>query len=544
MRAVLSRLQHLKRIGIRKIRTVLQGAPRHPEFVRAAHYFADGWALNMWQVVDRRKVVGELRAIQQDGFNTIILLIPWRGFQIDQLEPAYDSFYERQLNRVMAAADRVGLSVIVRVAYTYQIALDNNLSGIVQAQRLLLDKDTQIAWLDYLRHIYKICHSYRCFRQGFLSWEEFWHAFANWQLRQQPPRIALARSSGYLDYLEANGMEPASEIPRCEDAGHETFHAFVNHRIREMYELALTAFPDLSAEFRVDKERIRRGDTVEWVRNDDYADIPGLRFSYWAPFMGAENHGEQLDAGQAAHLFEHMLDEVSNHGSHPGHVVDQFNFVDEAPKFKGIHAEISDDQVADFLQLAAPLLQQKSRGYGVWAYRDYRLNVLFNAHFLMGMRGWRRVRGRCHPLRRGGLRLGVGAAVRQYLPPMVAGLQRGVRFEDFILRVELHRLPAVAGLQARINAGPWLELELTADEQLLVTKIPVDFGSVVADGLILELKNNGATLDIYSLSLHHYVFRGGLRLEDGTPSQHHQALLAFNATLERYQTTGATDQTA
>ena len=544
MKGLLSRLQHLKRIGVRKIRTVLQGPPRHPEFVRAAHYFSDGWALNMWQVMDPRKVVAELRAIKQDGFNTIILVIPWRGFQQDQLEPAYDSFYEGQLNRAMAAADRVGLSVIVRVAYTYQIAMENNLSGIVQAQRLLLDKDTQLAWLDYLRRVYRVCHSYRCFRQGFLSWEEFWHAFANWQLRRSTPRIALASSSGYLDYLRANGMEEVSEIPRPDDPAHRSFHAFANYRIREMYELARTAFPGLSMEFRVDKERIQDGDTLEWVRNDDYADLPGLRFSYWAPFMGAENTGEQLDAGRAAHLLEHMLDEVSHHGSNPSHIVDQFNFVDEAPKFKGIHAQISQAQIADFLQLAAPLLREKSRGYGVWAYRDYRLNVLFNARFLMGMRGWRLVRGRARVLRRGGIRLGGGAALRQYLPPMVAGLQRGVSFEHFILRVELHQLPASTRLQARINAGPWFELDLMTNEQLLVAKTPVDFGSVEAEGLILELKNDGAALDIYSLSLHHYVFRTGLRREDGTPSLHHRALVAFNQALERNQSVGATDQTA
>ena len=544
MNGLLPRLQYLRRIGIRKIRTLLQGPPRHPEFVRAAHYFSDGWALNMWQVMDPRKVVAELRAIQRDGFNTIILVIPWRGFQQDQLEPVYDRFYDRQLNRVMSAADRLGLSVIVRVAYTYQIAMENNLSGIVQAQRLLLDEDTQLAWLDYLRHIYKICHSYRCFRLGFLSWEEYWHAFANWQLRRRSPRIALAESSGYLDYLRVNGMEAATEIPQPDDPGHKSFIAFANHRIREMYELALTAFPGLSAEFRVDKERIQDGDTVEWVRNDDYADLPGLRFSYWAPFMGAENEGEQLDAVRATHLFEHMLDEVSHQGSRPEHIVDQFNFVDEAPKFKGVHAEISQDQVADFLQLAAPLLLQKSSGYGVWAYRDYRLNVLFNARFLMGMRGWRRVRGRCRPLRRGGIKLGTGAILRQYLPPMVAGLQRGVSFERFILRVELHHLPATARLQVRVNAEPWLQLDIIEDEKLLSAKIPVDFGSVEADGLILELKNNGATLNIDSLSLYHYVFRGGLRLEDGTPSLHHRALLAFNETLERNQATGATGQTA
>jgi hypothetical protein len=487
--------------------------------------------------MDPRKISGELRAIQQDGFNTIILVIPWRGFQVDQLQPAYDSFYERQLNRVLAAADKLGLSVIVRVAYTYQISMENNLSGITQAQRLLIDEDTRRAWLDYLAYIYRICHSYRCFRQGFLSWEEFWHAFGSWQLRDSRPRMELATTTGYLDYLRARGIEGVTEIPRPGDPAHTSFHAFTNHRIREFYELALSVFPGLSMEFRVDKERLQTGDSIEWLRNDDFSDHHDLRFSYWAPFMGAENAGERLDAERAAHLFEHMLDEVSNHGRHPRHVVDQFNFVDETPKFKGIHAEIQEDQVAEFLQLSVPLLRRKARGYGIWAYRDYRQNVLFNARFLMGIKGWELPRGRCRLLRCGGIRLASGAILRQYLPPTIAGLQRGVGFDQLVLQIALHKVPVGPGLQVRINAGPWMPLALEAEKKQYMVEIPVDFGGIMADGLILELKNEGTSLDVYSLWLYHWVFRGAIRREDATPSRHYEAVVAFNESLEQYQLT-------
>jgi hypothetical protein len=543
MNDLMFRLRHLRRTLVRKLRTVMQGPPSHPEFIRAAHYFSDGWALNMWQVMDPRKVLGELRAIQQDGFNTIILVIPWRGFQVDQLEPAYDSFYERQLTRVMSAADRLGLSVIVRVGYTFQIAMDNNLSGITQAQRLLTDEDTQQAWLHYLTHIYRICHGYRSFRQGFLSWEEFWHAFGSWQLRDSRPRIEQAEATGYLDYLKKRKIEGVTEVPRPGDPAHASFHAFTNHRIRAFYELARSAFPGLSMEFRVDKERMQTGDEIEWVRNDDYSDLSELRFSYWAPFMGAENRGEKLDAEQAAHLFGHMLDEVSYQGSRPEHIVDQFNFVDEAPKFKGVHAEIHDDQVARFLQMSVPLLREKARGYGIWAYRDYRQNILYNARFLMGMQGWQVPRGRGRLLRRAGLRLGSGTVLRQYLPATVSGLQRGVGFASLTLQIALLRMPPEDGLQARINAGPWMPLALDGEQKEYRADIPVDFGGVMADGLILELKNGGPALDIYSLWLYHWVFRGAIRLEDATPSRHYQAVVEFNAALEQYQPAGATGQT-
>ena len=258
--------------------------------------------------------------------------------------------------------------------------------------------------------------------------------------------------------------------------------------------------------------------------------------------MGAENTGEKLDAVQAAHLFEHMLDEVSYQGSRPGHIVDQFNFVDEAPKFKGVHAEIVPEEVADFLGLAVPLLLEKARGYGIWAYHDYRQNVLFNARFLMGLKGWQLPLGGGRLLRNGGIRLARNAVLRQYLPPTVAGLQRRVSFERLTLQLALHKIPAAAGLQVRINAGAWFCLDLDVEQKQYIKEIPVDFGGLIADGLIIEFRNSGPVLKIYSLWLYHWIFRGGIRLENGAPSQHIKALVDFNTSLAREQVTVQTDQ--
>jgi hypothetical protein len=543
LKEVLFRLRLLLRIVLRKARTLLQGPPTHPEFIRAAHYFSDGWALNMWQILDPARVLSELRTIQDDGFNTVILVVPWRGFQIDQLHPAYDEFYERQIRRVMRAAEKLGLSVIVRVGYSNQVFVDSHLSGITQAQRLLIDAETRTAWLDYLQRLYRICHGYRSFRQGFLSWEEFWHAFAHWQLREQRPRRKIAETSGFIAYLSARGIDNVSEIPRPGEALQGEYHGFTNKRIRDMYECAVDVFPGLGMEIRVDKERLPEGDSVHWASNDDYADIEPLRYTYWAPFMGATNEGEKLDAGEAAHLFEYMLDEVSCGGDRANHVVDQFNFVDETPAYKGVHAEIVDEEVADFLQLAVPLLRAKSLGYGIWAHRDYRQNVLFNARFLMGLRGWEIPVGRVRALVGAGARLAGGAVLRQFLPSPVSGLQRSVGFSSLRLVLAARGSVRNAQLQVRINAAPWQDLEFGHSHCEALADIGVDFGSVMADGLILEIRNTGGTVDIESVALFHWTFRGGIRLEDGTPARHHQAVVDFNRALESYPAGAATDRT-
>jgi hypothetical protein len=491
----------------------------------------------MWQVMQSRQLAADLRCIADDGFNTVILVVPWRGFQLDQLQPRYDGFYIRQLHRALAAAERAGLSVIVRVAYSHQILQWNTPNPVALAQRLLLDADTQQAWLHQLAELYGICSCYRSFRGGFLCWEELWHAFNKWQLRDFESRRDLAVLSGYSEYLQALGLAGPHVIPQGGEAAYAHYHGFVNKRIRELYQLACSVFPGLSMEFRVDKDALQTESGTDWLTNDDYGDLDLLRFTYWAPFMGAENAGEQLDAERAAHLLEYMLVEVTGQGRSVDHIVDQFNFVDEAPRFKGIHAEIVPGEVAPFLRLAAPLMHEYSRGYGVWAHRDYCQNVLYNPRFLMGMRGWEPARGHCKPLRRGGLRLGSTALLRQVLPPVIAGLQRAVGFDTLTLRVGLHKRRPAARVRARINAGPWLALEHEAGQEAssaLGVDIPVDPDTVLNDGLVLELENQGAALAISTLYLYHYVFRAGIRDEDGRPARHHPALLEFNALLSGF----------
>ncbi|MFT5709805.1 MAG: hypothetical protein ACI8QT_000492 [Halioglobus sp.] len=522
------------RTAVRKLQTAVKGPKVHPAYTRAAHYFSDGWVLNFWQIMDPRQLDADFKQIINDGFNTIILVIPWREFQNNQFHPFYDSFYIKQLDKVMRAADRHDLSVLVRVAYSHQIPERAALSGLTQAQRLLTDKDTQKVWLDYLARVFDICHGYRSFRYAFLSWEEFWHAFAHWQHYPLEFRTKLARDIGFKAYLDERGVRNIDAVPGNVEPEHEHYHAFINHRIAQMYQQALTVFPRLSMEIRVDKDRVRRADgEVEWLSNDSYEDIAGSRLTYWAPFMGASNKGETLPAARAVELLDHMLDEITDQGIKPNHIIDQFNFVDEAPKFKGIHAEIDSAEISHFLHAAAPLLASKSTGYGVWAYRDYRQNLLYNSRFLMGMRGWEQSSGSYSLLRKGGVRLGSSAILRQVLPPRVAGLQSAVPFDHFTLRIDcLCTITALHRLSVKINAANWIKLEPSSTARGFTTDIPVDSPIVFHDGIVIELRNDGAALKLGTLSLFHYVFRGGIRLESGQASTHHASVVDFNRQLK------------
>ena len=57
--------------------------------------------------------------IARDGFNNIILVVPWREFQPGMSPCTYNQYAWDKLDRVMDAAAARGLSVMLRVGYTW-----------------------------------------------------------------------------------------------------------------------------------------------------------------------------------------------------------------------------------------------------------------------------------------------------------------------------------------------------------------------------------------------------------------------------------------
>ena len=61
----------------------------------------------------------ELARIAADGFNSIILAVPWREFQPETAPVMYEEYAWKKLGGVMDAAGKQGLGVILRVGYTW-----------------------------------------------------------------------------------------------------------------------------------------------------------------------------------------------------------------------------------------------------------------------------------------------------------------------------------------------------------------------------------------------------------------------------------------
>ena len=78
----------------------------------------------------------ELARIAQDGFNNIILVVPWREFQPGMTPCTYNQYAWDKLDRVMDAAAAQGLSVMLRVGYTWDYCggrqCDDRYQGLMQ----------------------------------------------------------------------------------------------------------------------------------------------------------------------------------------------------------------------------------------------------------------------------------------------------------------------------------------------------------------------------------------------------------------------------
>jgi hypothetical protein len=216
------------------------------------------------------------------------------------------------------------------------------------------------------------------------------------------PRLEMARISGYQTWLAENHTQESVELlyqqsfhsmgsvpfPERDSPAFWLFLRFIDQfLINQLIVPGRQVLPELAMEVRVDKDMIHNLNEITWFEHDLALSDQQLRGSYWGAYYGANNQGELLSAKVALKHFDYMLDEVSDHGENTNHIVEQFNFADNTPGFEH-HAQIDSVELPAFLKGAADLLKQKSRGYGLWAYRDYVDSAIYNGSFELGLHGW------------------------------------------------------------------------------------------------------------------------------------------------------------
>ena len=371
-------------------------------YLKSATYYSDDWVINFWNS-ESKHMEEELAQIREDGFNNIILAVPWREFQPGISPCTYNDYAWEKLDRVMNAASAQNLSVMLRVGYTWDYAGRDNV--LERYKKLMYDVSAQKAWMEYVGRLYERASAHENFCGGFLTWEDFWNfTDSSADLGNTVEGRRLAQASGYTDYARANySLEELSKMyghsirsyeelyfPDQSSYARRVFYEFYDQFLNDMLVMSQTVFPGLSMEVRLDADPVNRQDGIKegFMHTSTYpcGSAAYTRAMYSVP-MGFENKNERVSAAEAlekAPVFFNRLRVYS--GGKPAYI-DQLLFTDNTIGYEH-NAQLQDDQKALYLEGLAPILKNMTMGYGIWTYRDYGDNKLFNAQFALGSEGW------------------------------------------------------------------------------------------------------------------------------------------------------------
>ncbi len=382
----------------------VEAAVERPSYWKAATYYSDDWVCNFWNS-ESYDMEEELRQIAADGFNSIILVVPWKEFQPEtqpeQVEKS-DYAYEK-LERVFREAEKNGLWVFLRVGYTWDYTGEGLDAG--RYAKLLYDENTRQMWLDYVRDLYAASSSHENFAGGFLTWEDFWNFLQDTgNGAYEGQAVELAEKIGYQEFLRQNysledlqngyGLEAKTYeeigLPLATDPMFYTFYQFYDRVLNQILEESQTVFPGLSMEARLDVDPVPSvsgslvGASHETTFGCGNADYTAAMYSI---YMGQNVEDGDITAETALTAMDKNLsDTLGKNGGKPL-FLEQFLYYDNTPEFS-YNPKLQEGQYQAFFQGAVPILKEKTGGYGVWTYRNYGNNALYNSQFGLGQEGW------------------------------------------------------------------------------------------------------------------------------------------------------------
>ncbi len=372
-------------------------------YVRTASYFGDVWPINFWNS-EYDHLEEDFNQILNDGFNSIILVIPWKEFQTSIDPISYNDYAFENLNYVMTAAESCDLDVYVRVSYAWDFYNDSNDNIKERVFDLLRSEKTRAAWSDYCKRLYEELSQYTHFKDGFLTWEDFWWFLEPSNYEDENTRLEFAKSFGYQEWVgSAYDLQQYNNsfncdyksyedipVPRRSEPAMEAYFIFYDYCLNSLLADAQSVFSNMSLEVRLDADGVTRADgtVIGCSHKETYAcqESDYTATMYGIP-MGFDNQGQKVTALEAIEHTDYILKTLAeNNGGKPIYI-DQFLFKDNTPQFSH-NVQIKDEEVGSYLEIVSEVLKKYTKGYAIWTYRDYRNNMIYNSQFALGDKGW------------------------------------------------------------------------------------------------------------------------------------------------------------
>lgn len=375
-----------------------------PERLASVTYMSDEWVINFWNAEDDH-LEEDLAQIAADGFNSIVLAVPWREFQPGTNPIQYSQYPFDKLNRIMSAARDQGLWVVLRIGYTWDYC--DGEAPQTRYKKLLGDEEIKAAWLDYAKTLYDTVSPYENFYGGFITWEDFWNYVedAPGQYALNQAGINEAKRIGFQTYLEGHytmdevnryfspdktfqNFEQVS-IPKKDSLAYKLFFEFYDEFLNNLLKETQQVFPNLSMEVRLDVDPVTGldGELVGAGHHQTF----GCADSTYTSLMYSVSMGQPFDrlltAAEAASMMEQQLDMVKAYNAGKPIYIDQLLYMDMTPGFEH-NARLLEEERTTFLTSVSDILRRYTNGYAVWTYRNYANNGVFNSQFALESQGW------------------------------------------------------------------------------------------------------------------------------------------------------------
>lgn len=370
-----------------------------PHKIIATHLLAQGWATNFWSYLNIRKVDKELDTIQSLGFNTIILLVPWVGFQTKVDPITYHEEYLILFKQLIEKIQQHKMYVILRLGYAHDNGPLSEPEGFLRQVVIGADPVMLTAWCDYLSRIWDIVKYYfDILLGGFISWEDFF--FLDLTHLSLEQRLLFAQRTGYQEYLtQYHSLEEINAgyqqtfstytqvpIPAFQSSAIGFFSQFWDKVLIEtIFQQSKKYFPPLTMEIRTDCDQQVETHICHYNTFDVSYDTH-ISMIYYSPAWGSPNQGESEPAANILQRLQFMLAQTRHHTNNVI-FIDQFNFIDNTPGFEQ-NTGILPAEIPEFLTQAGKILAKQTVGYGLWTLQDVRANVLKNGLFQRNYPSW------------------------------------------------------------------------------------------------------------------------------------------------------------
>ena len=510
------------------------------EYIKAVNYLGKSWPIAFWNS-DLSEVSTDFRTIQEDGFNAIILLVPWGEFQPGVDPIRFNDEAYRQLSMVCNKAHPAGFKVFLRVSYSEDFYPHVQLTNRERANSLMTGNPLIPAWVKYLETIDEATRE--CSNGVFISWEDFSYViYTATNLETLEERTAYSKHLGYAAWINRNansdykaryatdfrrcGVYP---IPRRDNPDFEMFFRYCDDQlINKLLPILAKTFQQASVEARTDSDPIYDGNNLlKWHAHTNHYSITSSDYlmTYWEPATGAVNQGEKESSEKVIsrfnYLYRNLLSQTTNQI-----FIGQWLFTNNDPRFHD-SAQVKPLELSQFIRESAQPLAQFTAGYAIWPWRDYKASMPFNGFFSLGKLGWI---------------FSPGASIEKLPDGIVAQLSQGQFIHQEVVWI---RRMDVTGFNEEVN------LRFTARGE---GRLRIDIGSASREvniknssgGQIVTLQfparsDQDPHLRITALSgriqlkdLYQWTFEqiSNVRSFDNLPGDHYRAIVELNQRLD------------